>query len=48
LEGLYESPKQCSNALASAQQFDQSHHTEESEKVDGNDIRTGLKVKISG
>lgn len=34
LKGLDEGPQQCPDAFAPAQQFDQSHHSEQAEEGD--------------
>ena len=38
LEWFHERPQKCSNSFTAAEQFDQSHDTEETEKIDWNDI----------
>ena len=43
LEGFDEGPEKGSDALALAQQFDQSHDTEETEEVDGDHVSAGLE-----
>lgn len=43
LEGLDKSPEERSDALASAQQLHQSHHTEQPKEIDGDDGGARLK-----
>ena len=45
LEWLDKGPKKSANALASTEQFDQTHHTEQTEKVDIDDCLTRLENK---
>lgn len=42
LETLYESPEKSANALSFGQQLDEAHHTEQTEEVDGEEIRARL------
>lgn len=41
LEWFHECPQKCSNSFAATEQFDQSHDTEETEKIDWNNICAG-------
>lgn len=43
LERFDKRPQQGPNALASAQQFDETHHAKEPEEVDGNNVGARLK-----
>ena len=45
LEGLDKCPQQGSNAFSLAQQLDQSHHSEQSEKVDTKPIVSPLQQR---
>lgn len=42
LETLYEGPEESADALSFGQQLDQTHHTEQTEEVDGEEIRARL------
>lgn len=50
LEGLDEGPEEGADALALAEQLDETHDAEEAEKVDGNHVPAGLQsetVRVS-
>lgn len=42
LETLYEGPEESADTLSFGQQLDQTHHTEQTEEVDGEEIRARL------
>jgi hypothetical protein len=45
LEGFDEGPEQGSNTLTLAEQLDETHDTEETEKVDGNHVSARLPLR---
>lgn len=47
LERFDKRPQKGSYTFASAQQFDQSHHSKQAEKIDGDDGGAGINLRVN-